>query len=124
MDTPFRGWSATLATRVRLVIARWILIFVLPLDFHSWLRVTGTMFVPGASRGIEASFLADASLRKLRTAVCQVVWSGTQPLASAGAVLSLLDGPTGCERAFCVVWFRFRLLRRFLAYRPGEVSRV
>ena len=25
---------------------------------------------------------------------------------------------------FCVVWFRFRLMRRYLAYRPDEVSRV
>ena len=30
LDTTFRGWSATLAARVRLVIARLVLIFVLP----------------------------------------------------------------------------------------------
>ena len=107
MDTTFRGWSATLAKRVRLVIARLVLIFVLPLDFHGRLRVTGTVFLPGASHGVEASFLADASVRKLRTAVCRVVQSSRQPLASAGAVLSLLDGPTGCDPAFCIVWFRF-----------------
>ena len=41
-----------------------------------------------------------------------------------GAVLSLLDGPVGCDPAFCVVWFRFRLMRRYSAYRPEEVSRV
>ena len=35
LDTTFRGWSATLAARVRLVISRLVLIFVLPLDF-SW----------------------------------------------------------------------------------------
>ena len=34
LDSSFRGWSATLATRVRLVIARLVLIFALPLDFH------------------------------------------------------------------------------------------
>ena len=32
-DTTFRGWSATLTTRVRLVIAQLVLIFVFPLDF-------------------------------------------------------------------------------------------
>ena len=53
-----------------------------------------------------------------------VAWSRRQPMANGGAVLSLLDGPSGCDPAFCVVWFRFRMLRRFLAYRPGEVSRV
>ena len=124
MDTPFRGWSATLPKRVRLVIARLVLIFVLPLDFHGRLRVTRTLFIPGALHGVETSFLADASVRKLRTAVCRVVWSCRQPLDSAGAVLSLLDGPTGWDPAFCIVWFRFRMLRRYLACRPEEVPRV
>ena len=62
--------------------------------------------------GIESSLLASESLRKLRSAVRRVVWSRRQPSASVGAVLSLLDGPTGCDPAFCVAWFRFRLLRR------------
>ena len=52
------------------------------------------------------------------------MWSRRQPLASVGAVLSLLDGPTGCDPAFCVVWFRFRLLRKYLALSPAEVGRV
>ena len=79
------------------------------------------MFIPGASHGIEASFLAEASLRKLRTAIVKVVWSRRQSLANSCAVLNLLEGPSGCDSAFCVVWFRFRMLRRHLAYRPGEV---
>ena len=33
-------------------------------------------------------------------------------------------GPTGCDPAFCVVWFRFQLLRRYLALWPAEVGRV
>ena len=33
LDTTFRGWSSTLAARVRLVLARLVLIFALPLDF-------------------------------------------------------------------------------------------
>ena len=39
LDTTFRGWSATLAARVRLVISRLVLIFVLPLDFSWSVRV-------------------------------------------------------------------------------------
>ena len=113
-----------MATWVRLVIARLVLIFVLPLDFHGRLRVIRTMFIPGALHGIEASFLADTSLRKLRTAIFRAVWSGRQLLANTGAVLSLLGGPSGCDPAFCVVWFWFRLLRRYLAYRPWEVHGV
>ena len=49
---------------------------------------------------------------------------GSLLLANTGAVLSFLDGPSGCDPAFCVVWFRFRMMRRYLAYRPGEVCRV
>ena len=120
LDSTFRGWSA----RVRLVIARLVLIFALPLDFHGRLRVIRSMFIPGALHGIEASFLAEASVRKLRTAIVEVVWSRRQSLANTGAVLSLLDGPTGCDPAFCVVWFRFRMLRMYLVYRPGEVFRI
>ena len=124
LDSTFRGWSSTLATRVRLVVAWLVLIFALPLDFHGRLRVVRSMFIPGSLHGIVASFLAEASLRKLRAAIVKVVWSRRQSLANTGAVLSLLDGPTGCDPAFCVVWFRFRMLCRYLAYQPGEVSRV
>ena len=56
--------------------------------------------------------------------MCRVVWSRRQPFASVGAVLSLLDSPSDCDPAFCVVWFRFRLLRRYLALWPFEVGRA
>ena len=59
LENTFRGWSATLAARVRLVIARLVLILVLPLGFHRRLRAVRSMFIPGALHGIEASFLAD-----------------------------------------------------------------
>ena len=72
------------------------------------------MFIPGALHGIEASFLVESSVRKLRSAFCRVAWSRRQPFAHVGAVLSLLDGPVGCGHpAFCVVWFRFRQMRRY-----------
>ena len=82
------------------------------------------MFIPGALRGIGASFLADAGSRKLCTAIFKVVWTRRQPLASTGAVLSLLDGPRGCDPTFCVVWFRFWLLCRYLAYRLPRVCQL
>ena len=124
LDTTFRGWSATLAARVRLVLARLVLIFALPLDFHGRIRVVRSMFLPAALHGVEASLLASSSLLKLRSAVCRVVWSRRQPLANVGAVLSMLDGPSGCDPLFCVVWFRFRLFRRFLALWPSRVGRA
>ena len=83
-----------------------------------------SMYLPAALHGIEASLLASDSLRKLRSSIHRVVWSRRQPLANVGAVLSLLDGPTGCDPAFYFFWFRFRLLRRYLALWPAEVARV
>ena len=99
LDTTFRGWSSTLAARVRFVISRLVLIFVLPLDFHGRVRVVRSMYLPAALHGIEASLLASESLRRLRSAVRRVVWS-RRPSAGVGAVLSLLDGLTGCDPAF------------------------
>ena len=124
LDTTFRGWSATLAAQVRLVLARLALIFALPLDFHGRIRVVRSMFLPAALHGVEASLLASGCLLKLRSAVCRVVWSRRQPLADVGAVLGMLDGPSGCDPLFCVVWFRFRLFRRFLALWPSRVDRA
>ena len=91
LDATFRNWSAPLAARVRLVIERLVLVFILPLDFHGRIRVVRTMFIPGALHGVEASLLASNSLRKLRSSMSKVVWSRRQPLASVGAVLSLPD---------------------------------
>ena len=121
---PFVAGRLLLSAGVRLVISRLVLIFALPLDFHGRVRVVRSMYLPAALHGIEASLLASDSLRKLRSSIDKVVWSRRQPLANAGAVLSLLDGPTGCDPAFCVVWFRFRLLLRYLALCPTEVGRV
>ena len=88
------------------------------------MRVVRSMCLPAALHGIEASLLASDSLRKLRSSICSVVWSRRQPLAYVGAVLGMLDGLSGCDPAFCVVWFRFRLLRRYLALWPTQVSRI
>ena len=115
---------ATLAARVHLVIARLVLIFALPLDFHGRVRVVRSMYLLGALHEIETSLLASDSLRKLRSSICRVVWSRRQLMANVGAVLSLLDGLTGCDPAFCVVWFRFRLLCRYLAFWPSHVPGV
>ena len=106
-DTTFRGWSSTLAARVRLVISRLVLIFALLLDFHGRVRIVRSIFLPAALHGIEASLFASDSLRKLQSSILRVVWNRRQPLACVGAVRSLLDGPTGCDPAFCVVWVPF-----------------
>ena len=101
-----------------------VLVFALPLDFHGRVRVERSMYLPAALHGIEASLLASDSLRRLSSSIHWVVRSRRQPLASVGAVLSLLDGLGGCDLAFCLVWFRFRLLRRYLALWLVDVGRI
>ena len=64
MDTTCRGWSSTLAARVRLVIARLVLIFALPLDFHGRIRVVRSIYLLAGLHGIEASLLAYDSLKE------------------------------------------------------------
>ena len=58
------------------------------------------MYLPAALHGVESSLLALDSLRKLRSSIYRVVWTRRQPLASIGAVLNFLDGPTGCSPSF------------------------
>ena len=46
------------------------------------------------------------------------------PLANAPAILNLLDGPVGIDLAFHIIWSRFRMMRRYLAYCPDEEPRI
>ena len=46
------------------------------------------------------------------------------PLANAPALLNLLDGPVGVDPAFHIIWSRFRMMRRYLAYCPDEEPRT
>ena len=94
------------------VISRLVLIFPLPWVFMVGFELSGLCFY-------RLFFMGLWPLCLLVT-----VWTCRQPLACVGAVLSLLDGPTGCAPAFCVVWFRFRLLRKSLALWPVDVRRV
>ena len=73
LDTSFRGWSSSLAARVRMVTFGLVLIFALPLDFHGRVGVVRSMFVPAALHGIEASLLASDRLRELRSSIHRVV---------------------------------------------------
>ena len=42
------------------------------------------------------------------------------PLADTPAIFNLLDGPFDVDPAFHVIWSRFRMMRRYLAYCPEE----
>ena len=124
LDTTRRRRNSTLAGRVVGLLAAVLVVMALPLDFAGKLRVLRTKFLPGALHGIEGARISALLLHRLRSAFVSAVWSRKMPLAHVGAVLTLLDGPAGCDPGFFVVWCRFRLLRRYLAYRPLEVHRV
>ena len=51
-------------------------------------------------------------------------WSSKMTLAHAGTVLGMLDGPEFVDPVACIIWFRFRLMRRYLACRPFEAARI
>ena len=51
LDDTDRGWAASLAARVRLVVSRLKLVAALPLDFHFRCGVVRAMFIAGALHG-------------------------------------------------------------------------
>ena len=51
-------------------------------------------------------------------------WSTKMPMAHNGAVVSLLDGPNGCDPAFSVVWAIFHMIRKYLVCRPKDIRRI
>ena len=100
LDTTFRGWSATLAAGVRLVISRLVLIFALPLDSHGRVRVVRSMYLPAALHGIEASLLASVAKASLLFPQCG--WYGLVDSPWLVLVLSLACwmGPLGVTLHF------------------------
>ena len=59
-----------------------------------------------------------------RAAIVWAVWSTEMPLAGTHAILNQLDGPVGTDPAFHIVWARFPMVRRYLAFCPDEEPRI
>ena len=100
------------------------MVSALPLDYDGKLRILRTKFIPAALHGIEASLLSHSCYLRLKAAFVRACWSSKISMAHSGTVLSMLDGPEGVDPGFCFVWFRLRLMRRYLAYRPDESARI
>ena len=97
------------------------LVSALPLDHCGKLRIFRTKFIPAALHGIEASLLSQSSYLRLCAHFVNACWSGKLAMAH---VVGLLDGLDGVDPGFCIVWYRFRMLRRCLAHRPEETARI
>ena len=124
LDTTYRAWGCTLVARVLAVLMVVWLVSALPLGYHGKLRILRTMYVTAALHGVEASHLSQGGLFKLRAAFVRACWSSKMTLAHTGTVLGMLDGPKCVDPNACIVWYRFRLMRRYLAYRPFEAARI
>ena len=116
---PFGLGMLRLARRAVGVLDKVPTVGALPLWFSGKLRILRAMHTPAALHGVEASHISQASSKRLRSAYVRAVTSGSMHLANPGAVLSFLDGPTGCDPGCRVVWCRFRMLRRYMAYNAG-----
>ena len=120
-------WVVTWMLQIGVGLRRlsWWLLSCSPSGFFK--GVVG-LFVPCSSQeamhGVEASSLSQGSLLRRSSAIVAPVWSRKQPVAHGSTVLSLLDGTDGCDPSFCIVWFRLRLMRRYLAYHSEQSHRV
>ena len=86
----------------------------LPVGFQAKLGLVREKYLPAGLHAVEASYVSASSLSAFRAAAVRSVRSVKMPLA----------GPVGVDPAFHIVGTRFRLMRRCLAYRPLEVSRI
>ena len=96
-----RARATTLGYRIAAAVLRVLSVAVHPLDFCGKLRILGTMHIPAALHGAEASLVSISGLRRLRSASGRAAMSGGLRLANPDAVLSLLDGPAGSEWVSC-----------------------
>ena len=121
-----RARAATLGHRISAAVPRVHSVAILPVDFCGRLRILRAVHLPAALHGAEASLVSISGLRRLRTAFGQAAMSGSLRLGNLGAVLTLLDGPVGSDPGFYVVWCRFRMLRRHMAYNSSlhELGRI
>ena len=94
------------------------------MDYRDKLRILRTKYIPAALQGIEASLLSQGNCLKLRAAFVRACWSRKLTLVHSGTVLGILDGSEAADPSVCVVWYRFRMLLCYLAYRPQESARI
>ena len=120
LDFTYRARAGTLSRRVGEATVGVAAVGALPLGFRVKLGLVRGKYLPAGLHAAEASYVSSSSISAFRAAIVRSVWSSKMPLANAPAILNLLDGPVDVDPAFCVVWSRFRMMRRYLAYCPQE----
>ena len=124
LDFTYRARAGTLSRRVGGATVGVAAVGALPLGFQVKLGLVRGKFLSAGLHAAEASYVSSSSISAFRAAIVRAVWSTKMPLANAPAILNLLDGPVGVDPAYHVVWSRFRMMRRYLAYCPEEEPRI
>ena len=120
LDFTLRARAGTLSKRVGEATVGVAAVGALPLGFQVKLGLVRGKYLPAGLHAAEASSVSSSSISAFWAAVVRAVWSSKMPLANAPDILNLLDGPVGVDSAFHIVWSRFRMMRRYLAYCPEE----
>ena len=124
LDFTYRARAGTLSKRVGEATLGVAAVGALLLGFQVKLGLVRGKFFPAGLHAAEASYVSFSSISALRAAIVRAVWSTKMPLANTPAILNLLDGPFDVDPAFHVIWSRFRMMRKFLAYCPEEEPRI
>ena len=94
------------------------------MGFQVKLGLVRGKYLPAGLHAAAASYVSSSSISAFRAAIVRAVWSTKMPLANTPAILNLLDGPVDVDPAFHIIWSRFRMIHRYLAYCPEEESRI
>ena len=124
LDFTYRARAGTLSKRVGEATVRVAAVGALPLGFQVKLGPVRGKYLLAGLHAAEASYVSSSSISAFRAAIVRAVWSSKMPLANAPAILNLLDGPVDVDPAFYIIWSKFRMIRRFLAYCPEEEPRT
>ena len=124
LDFTLRARAGTLSKRVGEATVGVAAVGALPLGFRVKLGLVRGKYLLAGLHVAEASYVFSSSISAVKAAIVRAVWSSKKPLASAPAILNLLDGPIDVDPAFYVVWSRFRMMRWYLAYCPSEEPRI
>ena len=124
LDFTYRARAGSLSRRVGEATVGVAAVGALPLGFQVKLGLVRGKYLPAGLHAAKASYVSSSSTSAFRAAIVRAVWSSKQPLANAPAILNLLDGPVDVDPTFYVVWSRFRMMRRYLAYCPEEEPRI
>ena len=120
LDFTGRARAGTLSQRIGEATVGVAAVGAPPLGFQVKLVPVRGKYLLAALHAAEASYVSSSSISAFGAAVVRAVWSSKMPLANAPAILNLLDGPVVMDPAFQIVWARFSMTRRYLAYCPEE----